>query len=439
MRAFASKEVFAALWVTPWGASLRAIALGFGCAAASAAAAQTPAPSVAPETSAPSVSEAPAPTAPRPFDGSLGGGLAEVRRLVDAGDTAAALAVAERLLAPDLIGRLRAWLERRSDGASERALELFDGPLAGPLQALGFDPSTPAERAEIHFARGVVLRRAERPEDAEAAQRLARGLGGEARQDAVYELGHIAFVRGETWRAEIPEIAGPQGPGAGGPGASGPGASGPGAPVPAAPTSPPGASGASGAGDDGPDPLDEARRAYTQALETFVERLRLDWRDADTRANVELVRRRLRELDELERQRQEQQDQQDQSEQGDPKDDSEQKPSDEKKDPQQEDGQQKQSPDEPQDPESPTDPEDPNQEGEQPESEEQPGEQPEGEEPQPENPEDAPQPTSEPQEGALTKEELQRLLQQLEARRERGAEVQQALRRRARGHSARDW
>ena len=68
-----------------------------------------------------------------------------------------------------------------------------------------------------------------------------------------------------------------------------------------------------------PDPLQTARAAYLAAKEPLIERLRADWRDEDTRANLELIQRRLAELDEIERRREEQrqEQQQDQDQQGD--------------------------------------------------------------------------------------------------------------------------
>jgi len=51
------------------------------------------------------------------------------------------------------------------------------------------------------------------------------------------------------------------------------------------------------------------------AKEHLVERLRADWRDEDTRANLEWIQRRLAELEEIERQREEQQQEQQDQEQ----------------------------------------------------------------------------------------------------------------------------
>lgn len=372
----------------------------------------TDAAEVEAEAAAPAVAPAVA-----PFGGSLGHGLAEVRRLAEAGDTDAALDVSERLLAPDLAGRARAWLERRSDGLSERALSVFDGALSTPLRALGLDPGTAEERAEVHFARGVVLRRALRAADAQEAYDLVRGLGGDARVDAVYELGHLALSAGEVWRAQIPELA--QQPGAA-----------PGNAAGAAPNALPGA--APGGAPDAPDPLAEARKAYTSALASFVERLRLDWQDGDTRANVELVRRRLRELDEIERKREEQQ--QDQQEQ-DPN--SEEKSDEQKPDSKPEQDPQKQ--DEQQDPEQKDPQQQDPEEGEQQEPEEPKPDEASESEPEEEAAEEPPKETPEPTEVNLTKEELQRLMQRLKEHRELGEEVEKALRQRNRGRAARDW
>ena len=151
--------------------------------------------------------------------------------------------------------------------------------------------------AEAQFARGVVLARRDQEHPSEAgfasavpAFESARALAGPGRLrlDATYDLGLVHLFEAERWRAQIPELAG----------------------------APP-----AGAAPDAsqPDPLQTARAAYLAAKEPLIERLRADWRDADTRANLELIQRRLAELDEIERRREEQrqEQQQDQDQQGD--------------------------------------------------------------------------------------------------------------------------
>ncbi len=344
-----------------------------------------------------------------PYAGSLGKGLAELAALAGEGRHDEALALAERLLAPDAAARVYAWVERRAGETPARAL----ATLAAPLAALGLDLGSSAERGEVHFARGVTLRRAERDADARAAFQLVRGLGGGARADAVYELAHIDLVAGERWREQLPERQ--QG----------------------APATPP------AKGD--PDPLVEAKRAYQAAEAALIERLRLDWRDADTRANLELVRRRLRELDEIERRRkeEEQKKKQDEQSQQDPKGEKDkQQKQDEQQDPKQDEGE-GQSEDPSQDQETPPEEQPPSEEdAAEPEESEEPEESSESEaeenvesSTEDENP---PEPQS-PEEREMTKEEMQKLLQQLEEHRRAGEEIQRQLRERRRRAATRDW
>lgn len=325
------------------------------------------------------------------------------------------------------------------------------------------------ERAKAHFALGVVAATGvlENPpeippkdgeegaplsEVAREAFSAARALAGPGplRLDAIYDLGTLELVLGERVRATIPELSG-QGPGVMP------------APHPAGPVAGarPGVPAA-----DPPDPLDEARKQYLAARNWFLERLRLDWRDEDTRANLELIQRRLHELDELEKQREEQkqQDQQDQQDQ-EPNPDQDQKDSDPKnsdqKDQDQEDSDQKdqdgkQDPDKPQDGEdSKPDPEsNPGDESEQPPSEESKPEESEDskgqEPPQPEeeaqdDPESAGQPPSggmeaePPAERMLTREEVMRLLDKLGDLEKQQKALEALLRARRRSATQRDW
>src|SRR5690606_24191728 len=120
--------------------------------------------------------------------------------------------------------------------------------------------------------------------------RLLAGPGA-LRLDATYDLGSLFLAAGEEQRAKLPEISG----------------------QPAQPPPPPPVAAPGGAAPQAPpDPLQLARAAYLAARERLVERLRMDWRDPDTQANVELVQRRLRELDEIERQREQEKKEQEQ-------------------------------------------------------------------------------------------------------------------------------
>lgn len=298
------------------------------------------------------------------------------------------------------------------------------------------------ERAAAHYALGVVKSRSEDHAVAASAAlefESARALAGpgELRLDATYDLGGTHLNEAERLRATLPEIAGAAAP------ASTPG-------LPPMQPGPPGTTG--GAGDEEqPDPLPLARAAYETARGFLVERLRADWRDADTRANLELIQRRLRELDEIERQREEQQQeqqeqeqgeddqQQDQQQDGEPNEDQEGEPSDSQDDSSaQEDpsadeqGEPEEQPDQPPEPseESPTGEQDEPQPGQPPE--------PEGaEEQQPAAPQSAGE--GEPEERVLTREEVMRLLDRLAELEEQGRELEAALQKARRTPVARDW
>lgn len=272
------------------------------------------------------------------------------------------------------------------------------------------------QRAELHFASGVI--RARRDDLAEPQDLLpalpafasARALAGPTplRLDASYDLGTTELLRGERHRLRIPERGGQM-------------------PQMALPAVPPPAGGDE---EEPPDPLDEARAAYLSAKAHLIERLRADWSDEDVRANLELIQRRLRELDEIEKQREQQEQEQDQEGEGDPKD--------------KEDGQEG--------------------DGEKQEGDEREGDEQEGEDPSEQKPEDGtpgegeqdpePPPTSgeenasEPGEAQpaspgderhLTKEEVMRLLESLEQIEQQGEEVRRALQQARRVPVEKDW
>lgn len=299
---------------------------------------------------------------------------------------------------PQALARIAALHARAED---KLALELADGMLARETPPRLSD----TDRAELHFARGVLLAALERSNEPPVERRTgageafarARALAGpgELRLDGIYDLGTLHLEDGEVLRARIPEIAGQS----------------PGATLAEEPAS---------------DPLPKARSAYLAAKDAFLERIRLDARDVDTRANLELVARRIAELEAIEKQREEQQDaSEQQSGPKDPKDSSKQDPAkqdQEKRDPSKDD----------------QDPKDSNPSGEKPDadrdpareerSEEQDGAaQEQGEESEPSEeqappkagePEQADAPPdggvpAEPQELVLTKEEVRALLDHL--------------------------
>ena len=278
-----------------------------------------------------------------PYAGRYSEGMHELMRLARAQEFEPALELADALLSPNAFSRFRTKAESWSHGVSEPLFSKLDAPLAW----LGFEAMTPAQRGEVQYAKGLIHGGAGHFQAATDALQLARAETGpgETRLDAIYALGTLKLLAGEAIRSTIPEIAG-QAPGA----AGAPGQAGPAGMTPMAGPA------AGAPGEDGPDPIELARAAYTLAKDHFVERLRAEWRDADTRANLELCLRRLKELDEIERKRQEEEDQQkqqqeqDQDQQKQDKQDSEDKPEpDDKKDEQQQEDKDKQEEPESQD------------------------------------------------------------------------------------------
>lgn len=334
------------------------------------------APVPAPNAAAPVPAQAPA---PQPWTGALSQGLAELRSALEANDREDTL---------ELAGRL---------GLAARASDVEPARAARVLHDLGL------ARAAVDDLSGAL-----------SDLRAAAGAAGPGtvRESALYAAGTARLLRAEALRRAVPEVARSLG-------------------LPEPPVA---------EAQGGPDALDVARRAYLDARADLLERLRVDARHADTRANLELVTRRLRELERIERERE----QQEQEQQQDPQE-------------QQQDPQQEQQQDPQQDPQ---DPQDSQQEPEQdPESSEQQqkNEDPEQAEPKPEetpsDPEDAqsqeseqetePQPQPE-QEGEieerlLSREEVQRLLDQLAEIEEEAQAVRARLRERRRKPVDKDW
>jgi Ca-activated chloride channel family protein len=329
--------------------------------------------------------------------------------------------------------------EQRSSEAEAALRGLLEGDEAAALAE--------GEVARAHFALGVVLATRARAssdeavaaparEDARRSFSSARALAGAGalRLDATYDLGAVELEQAERVRARIPEVSG-------------------GAPSPLAPALAPAAL---PPGGPGPDPLPEARALYLAARAWLVERLRLDWRDEDTRANLELIHRRLRELEDIEQRREQQKEQQQDQPKG-----------------QQEDQQEDQQEEQGSDSESPaTDSPDDEAGGKQPEdgkqSEERPPEGAEREDPKDGEPppepggEEAPEPAGpQPEEGeppagdpareeprgepapqaerVLTREEVMQLLDKLAELEKRQRALDAASRARSRARTARDW
>jgi hypothetical protein len=363
----------------------------------------------APAPSAPSASDAapePAPPPVEPWPGTVTEGLHELRALAEGGDPAAARALGTRLLAPTPFLR---WKETALAAGGWRR-RMVQG-LEPVLDALGFEALSPRARAEVRFASGVAAAKGEDRAGAASDFESARALAGpgELRLASGYQLATTALLEAEALRAQIPELQ-PQG-------AQGQPATPPGMPaLPGVPGGQPGA--------EGPDPIAVARSAYLVARERFVERLRADWNDADTRANTELVMKRLRELDELEKKREEQKKQQqkddpnqDPEQQNDSKDKQDQKdPSKDPKDPK----------DDPKD----TPPDQP--------KDEKPPEEPKPEDAEQEPPKDPPPPQP-GEERELSKEELTRLLDLLKQREQQWKKLQAQMQQARRAKVKKDW
>jgi len=374
--------------------------------AAGSAPATPPVASPAPDVTV--AAEASAVEAPplEPWDGSYADGLREIRRLAEAGDTDAAVLVAERLIAPGSLERKVEDLTRAEGWRARvgRALESS----ADRLDLLG---PPPAVRAEAQFARGVALdlgaraapdeaERALRREQARLAFESARLLAGpgDLRLDATYQQGWIALAAAEEQRAKIPEISSTPAP---------------------PPPPPPVAAPVPGGAPQPPDALALARAAYLGARERFIERLRLAWRDPDTQANVELIQRRLRELDEIEKKRKEQEQEQKQDENKDDQQDQKQDPKpDENKDQQQPEDPKKQDPGEDKQDPDPKEPEP---------------------KPDPKDEKTEPKPADAQNVQAMSKEEMMQLLERLERIEEVQKELQEKLKRMRRTSVEKDW
>ena len=350
--------------------------------------------------------DAPTPPPVEPWTGTLAEGLAEVRLLLDAKDAEAARALCERLVAPNAMLR---WKERAlASGGAERALARVAEPV---FDALGVEALSAPARAEVRYASGVAATHTGdgRAADDAFGSALALAGPGELRLDAGYQLATVALFEAEAARLQIPELreklAGANG-----------------APAPQQPAPP--AANAQPGDPAAQDPIQVARALYLRARERFVERLRADWRDADARANTELVLKRLKELDELEKKREEQKqkdpkqnpDPKQQNDSKDPKD--QQQKEQDPKDSKPKDGQDSKDPkpdEKPQEPEKPEDSKDPK-DAQKKDAAPQPGE-----------------------ERELTKEEMTRLLDVLKQREQQWKKLQQQLHQARRAKVKKDW
>jgi hypothetical protein len=306
-------------------------------------------------------------------------------------------------------------LAQRVDLAPERELERAGVDLALALVLLTQEPSLTV--LEEPYAAPDEEQRA-RLDWARAALHRVRATAGEGelRRRAVYALGTV-----ELWLAERELrhfVTSAQQPGGGA------------APAPgAAPTEAP------------PDPraaLEALLAQFVVARDLLVERVRLDWREADPRANLEWAQRRireleraLRELDEQEQeQQQEQQEQEEQQQEQQPQEQPQDDSSSDEQQPQEQPSDPSDSPTEPTAQESP--PEDAAQEPPQPEpAAPEPGET----DPQAAEESDA---TAEADE-ELSREELIELLDRLQRIEELGEALRAQLRQHQRQPVDRDW
>jgi hypothetical protein len=303
---------------------------------------------------------------------------------------------------------LREIRERSEDEQHGRALELAE-VLAGSVE---WQRAPERERAEGSYLLGVARERAADRAGAVAAFRSGAALAGpgELRLDSLYDAGAVLLADAEELRLRVSEVRSKLGlpPLDPQPGAAGL------APLPAA------------KGKDQPDDLELARMRYREARAELALRLRAGPGDIDTRANLELIQRRLRELDAIEREREQQEQEQ------------QQKP-DPSQDPQKEQGgEQDEKQDQEQDPqqEKGKDQEAPEQEREDREAEE-----PEAGEDEETQTEDAQKPAAKEaaEERLLSREEVQRLLDQLQAIDEKARAVRAALQARRRVPVEKDW
>ncbi|MBI5433712.1 MAG: hypothetical protein HZA52_12850, partial [Planctomycetes bacterium] len=379
---------------------------------AQAAGASSPSPSgVAPAAEEP----APPPVVLPAFDG-LADGLTELRFAVGEGQHDVAVGLADALLAPNAWSRARtaveaehAWLRRG-----------FDAVEPG-VAWLGLGGPTSKARAEIHYAAGVAEDRGGNAAAAQTRFQTALALAGPGslRLDAGYNVGAIALGLAERLRE-----AQKQAPAAGAQGAPS----------------------TQGSGLPGGEPLDRLESAYRAAKQELVLRLRADWHDEDTRANLELIQRRLREIEKQREEQKQQQQQQQQQKQDSKQDSKEQDPN--QKDPEKSDAQQdpKDQKDQPsssnEDRKDPSEQKDPK-EGEQKDAEQQDptksDQQSSEQQPDPKDAKDAQQAPAKPEERVMTREEILRLLSQLEEIEKEGQAVRARLQRSRRAGAEKDW
>jgi len=308
------------------------------------------------------------------------------------------------------------WLEFSLGMAVSDAENLVAVELDGKEQGAVVDPHerfpwTDLERAHLRYAKGIVLDRLGEIAPALMEFQAAAALAGpgEIRTRGLYNRGTIQLLATEAKRDGFIEESKAQ---AGG-----------GAPVPSPPPLP-------GAPDEEPEnPIEVLREGYGKARNFLLEHMKLDSSHVDTRANLELIVRRLRELDLIEEQQEDQEQDQEQEEQdGEESEDSEEE-SDEASEPEE---------DSPSDEDSQSSEESEEPEDEEGEPEEEPApseeEQEQEEAPKEEEPAGAPMQLED-----MSPQELARLLDDLSALEEKQAALQKRLQGARQVPVDRDW
>lgn len=371
---------------------------------------QTPSPTPAP-TVPTEPPPAAAPVVVEAWPGTFAEGFAALQKHAHEQQFESARLIADRLLAPN--GFLR-WKNELRERGGWRAR--FIGSVQPTIDWLNLDGLDADARAEVWFARGVVDALAKMRPEAEADFEAARAGAHDRtlRHDAIYDLGVLALEAGEEIRATIPEISG----------------------KPPAPPLPLPLSGAAGAPSEPPDPIQLARAAYLKARDHFVERLKSDWRDADTQANVELCLKRLRELDLIEKKREEEKQKQEEQQKQEQKNDQDQKDKDQKD---QQDPNQK---NDEQDPKNEPKPEDQKPKDEEQKKHSEPKPEDKADEKQPDEKKDAEQvtPPGDPKDAQqMSREEMTQLLDRLKQLEDDYKKIQAQLKAARRGKVKKDW
>ncbi len=376
------------------------------------------------------------PARPLPKVDDLADGFAKLRAAAEAKKLDEALGWGDAMLAPN------GWQSLRTKWETDHAWTRAGFELAEPLVSVaGFGGPTEVVRGEIHYAEGVALALSEQDVEAAAHFRTALALGGpgDLRLDAGYDVASLALGEAEHARSEMQQQSQqPQPPNAS-------------LAQPSTATK---------------DPLTELEGRYRAAKELFLDRLRADWRDVDTRANLELIQRRLREIqkqrqeqekhDEQKNQQQQKNDQKDPKDQKDQKDQQKQDQKDQQKDDQQKQqdskddqkskDQQKQdskqqNEDQKSNDDSKKDPKDQQQSDAEKKSDEQKkqdAEQKSKDEKKSKDSKDA-EAAKPGEERVLSREELMRLFDQLEKIDKEGKALEARIRQKRRAKTAKDW